>query len=297
MANSATTNPADIAAANIIYADKAIEALHVNKPKIDGFTTNFSDAFAEPGDKITVAYVAPGTVSTSFTSYLTGTLTKKKVDLELDNEIYIGYPVTEGDMMDYSPAHWEGQSERDMKAVVDKIVADAAAVATSAKATQSLTITKAGELTLATIGAIRKECIAKNIPVDKATLYLNPTEYTAALNLLTWSISGSGEAIRTGICPQLFGFRAVVEVPGLTSAGFVAAPTGVVIAARAIPTTADGIFLDRRIIKDPVTGLTLTLTSAGDVTDGKVVHSIRAPKGEVVADPKAILKLVNGAGA
>lgn len=297
MANSSITNPSDVAAANIIYANKAIEALQLLAPKIDGFTTNLTDDFAEPGDKVTVAYVAPGTVATSFTSYLTGTLAKKKVEIELDSEIYIGYPITESDMMDYNPAHWEGQAERDMKAVIAKIVGDAAAVATGAKATQSLQITKAGELDLATIGKIRKECIAKNIPVDQATLYLNPTEYTAALNLLTWSITGSGDAIRTGVVPQLFGFKAVIEVPNLTSPGFVSAKTGVAIASRAIPTTASGIFLDRRTIKDETTGLLLTLTSAGDVTDGKLVHSIRAPKGEVIADPKAIIKLTNAPAA
>lgn len=293
MPNSALTNPSDVSAANVIYANRFIKALQLMVPKLDGFTTNLSDEFAEPGDKVTVAYRAPNAVSTSFTNYLTGSLAKKKVEVELDTDLYVGYPVTEKDLAFYTPAHWENQADLDVIEIGRKILNDAAAAATGAKATQTYNLGNTGTtMTLEQLGAARKECVDKGIPPEMCTLYLSPTEYAATLNLLTWMNFGDNNPIKTGIIPGLFGFKAVVEIPGLTGvAGFISAPSGVVIASRAVPVVASGIFLDTRIIKEQASGLTLRLTSAGDVNDGKVVHSIRGLLGSVVADPKAILKL------
>ena len=292
MANTEITNPQAVTAANIIYANRVVEALKLALPRLDGFCTNFTNEFAEPGDTVNAPYVAPGTVADSFTSYLTGTLDKKSIAVQLDNDVYVGYPVTEKDLMHYTPGHWEKRADADAYAIAQKILNDASAVAIGAKATQTMTIGTATAFTLDTIASIRSECVKKGIPPEQATLYLTSEFYVKALTLLTYSIVGTGDVLTTGMIPGLFGFKAVVEVPGLTGvAGFVAAPTAVVIASRAVPAVAQGIFLDRRYVTDETSGLTLTMTTAGDVTDGKVVTSIRCHKGEVIADPKAVIKL------
>lgn len=296
MANADITNPQAVTSANIVYSARVVEALKLTLPRLDGFCTNFTDEFAEPGDTVNAPYVAPGTVSASFTSYLTGTLDKKSVAVQLDNDVYVGYPVTEKDLMYFTPGHWEKRADADAYAVAQKILTDASAVATGAKVTQSAVIGAATAFTLDTIASIRSTCVSKGIPPEQATLYLAPAYFTKALTLLTYSIVGTGDILTTGAINGLFGFKAVVEVPGLTAAaGFVAAPTAVVIASRAVPAVAQGIFLDRRYITDETSGLTLTLTTAGDVSDGKVVTSIRCHKGEVLADPKAIVKLIEKA--
>ncbi len=290
------TNPVT-AAARTIYAETVLAELAKLAMPLRGFSTDFSAETAKPGTTIDADFASASEVKTTFPGYTSFTDDGKSVKLELDKDFSAGFTVEESKLMSRGAAYVQEAARLNAAAVVNAFVAEATTAATGAKATQVLTLAKGAAFDAAALKAVYAKLISVGIDPAFATLALAGADYATLATSLPYNMIGrTDNAMATGVIGSALGLREIIVGPGLTDTDFVSAPSGLILAARAIPLTSEGVpGFRREVFKDPATGLTLTMTEAFDTSTGATTFSVRLIGGVNVADPKAIVKITRAA--
>ena len=131
--------------------------------------------------------------------------------------------------------------------------------------------------------------------VKFATLALSGEYFYYLLSGLDASVYGGPEAIRNGVVPGLLGFNKVICMQGLDIPGFVCEPSAIAFASRGFRPADDTPYRAIREIKEPESGLTLTLVEYGDGPSGDLSESVTTRIGAAVGDGDALVRLVSGA--
>ena len=127
--------------------------------------------------------------------------------------------------------------------------------------------------------------------VKFSTLCLSGEYFYNLLAGLDANVYGGTEAIRNGVIPGLFGFGKVMLMHGLEIPGFVCEPSAIAFAARGFRPADDKPYRAIREIKDPESGLTLTLVEYGDGPTGDLSESVTTRIGAAVGDAGALVRL------
>lgn len=286
------------AAARTIYAETVLAELPKLTHAISGFATDLSSETAKPGSTIDCDFAAASTVLETFPGYTQYSGAAKAVKLDLDLDLSAGFTLDEGRLMSRGSLYVQEQARLNVAAVVNALLAKITAEAMGTRATQTLTLAKDAPFDTAALKALYTELISKNIDTTQTCLALCGADYATLATALPYNMIGKTDnALVTGNIGSALGLKSIIVAPSIASNGFASARTGVVVAARAIPKTAEGTagLFKRSYIKDPVTGLTLTMTEAFDVDTGATTFSVRVLAGVNVADPKAIIKIARAA--
>ena len=139
------------------------------------------------------------------------------------------------------------------------------------------------------------ESATNKLRVKFSTLALSGEYFYSLLGGLDANVYGGREAILNAVIPGLYGFRKVMLVHGLDCPGFVCEPSALAFASRGFRPADDKPYTAVREIKDPETGLSLTLVEYPDGPSGDLSESVTCRIGAAVGDPGALVRLVSGA--
>ena len=285
----ALTSPGIIKAANDLLVKIGPEVAAVNQ-----FAYDCSDAVEDWGQKVRVAMVNGGT-SENFSEsadyeHETGSLTDVFVTLDKQPKSTIALSGKDVLELANSP-FWNRVAEAGRNAIanaVEKSIGDAITTAIASITKES---TALGTLTLAKLAGLRGKCKGK---IGDTVLVLSPEKFDEALGLFDSSVYGGTEAVRGGVIPNLYGFKAVVrmELPEYTastpSTAALIPSNAIAVATRAVAVGDESCYSEIGTQSDE-NGFAVTVMRHGSAATGKGFLNVTALVGATVVDAANIV--------
>ena len=279
------------------YSRKVLKVLPQQLNFLGAFSTDVSGELLGPSKSVEVPLVEmdeAGTFNRTSNNFARPAGTPKTATVTFGEPIITGFAVTADQASKIEKRWWEGKAEL-----------NATAVAASASTAVTNLITETNfEKVVTGVGAaaaFAKSGVAKiaaavesstnKLRVKFSTLALSGEYFYSLLAGLDANVYGGTEAIRNGVIPGLFGFGKVMLMHGLEIPGFVCEPSAIAFASRGFRPADDKPYRAIREIKDPESGLTLTLVEYGDGPSGDLSESVTTRIGAAVGDAGALVRL------
>lgn len=275
----------------VFAAERAIVAAHASIAKAKVFATDFSAEAAQPGSTLKVPVFTPSTASNfdpTSNNYATtdGSVTYASVTFSNHPKHTFSFSDTDFNLVN-GRQFWDRAGEASGIAVGTAIITAVSALFGSVAQTASLTTTKAG------IAGLRKEAADNGFDANRAVLMLGPTDFATLLSLLDYYTYGDREAIKNGVIPGLYGFKAVIEnnyLPAGTK-GALVAEDALVIAGRTIEVQSPRVYQEVGYTTDEDSGLTLGIRRGADWATGMNAATVEALFGAALVQPAKAVKL------
>lgn len=285
------------------YSRKVLKVLPAQLNFLGAFSTDLSGELLGPSKSVEVPLVEMDEAGTFVRSgenannFARPAGTPKTATVTFGDPIIAGFAVTADQASKIDKRWWEGKAEL-----------NATAVAASASTAVTNLVTKTNFakkiLNVGSSDAFAKSGVAKiaaacenrtnKLRVKFSTLVLNGEYFYNLLSGLDANVYGGTEAIRNGVIPGLFGFGKVMLMHGLDIPGFVCEPSAIAFASRGFRPADETPYRAIREIKDPESGLVLTLVEYGDGPTGDLSESVTTRIGAAVGDAGALVRLVAG---
>ena len=279
------------------YSRKVLKCLPAQLNFLGAFSTDVSGEVLGPSKSVEVPLVemdAAAAFNRDSNNFARSAMTPKTATVTFGDPIIAGFSVTADQASKIDKRWWEGKAEL-----------NATAVAASASTAVTSLITKtnfAKAVTgVGTAAAFAKSGVAKiaaacesstnKLRVKFSALCLSGEYFYNLLAGLDANVYGGTEAIRNGVIPGLFGFGKVMLMHGLTIPGFVCEPSAIAFAGRGFRPADETPYRAVREIKDPESGLSLTLVEYGDGPTGDLSESVTTRIGAAVGDAGALVRL------
>lgn len=152
-----------------------------------------------------------------------------------------------------------------------------------------------GDLTKKTVAGFRKACQGVDIPVRDTILALNSVKFAELLAILDANMYGGTEAVRDGIIPNLYGYKAVMELDSLNDDNLVGAliPSGsIAVASRTLDILNPKLYDEIGTATDEASGLVIQMRRGGDWKTGESVATVECLFGAKLVQPTKIVRLV-----
>ena len=283
------------------YSRRILKALPAQLNFLGAFSTDVSDEVAAPGEKIQVPLVEMDEASTfnrANNNFARPAGTPKTATVTFGDPIIAGFAVTAAQARNIQKRWWEGKADLNATAVAASASTAVTNLITKANFAKAVTnVGNAASFVKAGVAKIAAavENATNKLRVKFSTLALSGEYFYNLLSGLDANVYGGTEAIRNGVIPGLFGFGKVMLVHGLDCPGFVCEPSAIAFGARAFRPVDDTPYRAVRDIKEPVSGLTLTLVEYPDGPSGDLSESLTTQIGAAVGDNGALVRLVSGA--
>ena len=279
------------------YARKALKVLPAQLNFLSAFSTDISDELLGQTKSVDVPLIemdAAGTFSRSGNNFARPAGEPKSAKVVFGEPIITGFAVTADQASKIQKNFWEGKAELNVTSV---------AASASNAVTDLITDSNFEKVvsSVGTAGNFAKSGVAKiaaavenstnKLRVKFSTLALSGEYFYALLSGLDAAVYGGTEAIRGGVIPGLFGFRKVMLMHGLDCPGFVCEPAAIAFASRGFRPADDKPYNSIRDIKDPESGLTLTVVEYPDGPSGDLSESVTTRIGAAVGDAGALVRL------
>ena len=283
-----------------LYSKKALKVLPAQLAFLGAFSTDISGEALGPSKSVDVPLVemdAAGTFNRTSNNFARPAGTPKTAKVTFGDPIITGFAVTADQASKIDKAFWEGKAELNMTSVAAS--ASTAVTDLVTKANFDKAVTSVGASSAFSKSGVAKiaaaiENTTNKLRVRFSTLVLSGEYFYALLSGLDANVYGGTEAIRGGVIPGLFGFRKVMTLPGLSTPGFVCEPSCIAFAARGFRPADDRPYNVVRELKEPESGLTLTLVEYPDGPSGDLSESVTTRIGASVGDGGALVRLVSG---
>lgn len=283
------------------YSRRVLKTLPTQLNFLGAFSTDVSDEVKDPGEKIQIALVeadAAGTFDRANNNFARPAGTPKKATVTFGDPLITGFAVTAAQARNIQRKWWEGKADLNVNAIAAS--ASGAVTGLVTKANFEKSVTSVGNASAFVKSGVAKIAAAVSNGTNKlrvkfATLALSGEYFYNLLSGLDANVYGGTEAIRTGVIPGLFGFGRVMLMHGLDIPGFVCEPSAIAFGARAFRPVDDMPYRAVREIKDPESGITLTLVEYPDGPSGDLSESVTCQIGAAVGDGGALVRLVAGA--
>lgn len=282
------------------YSRKVLKVLPAQLNFLGAFSTDVSGEILGPSKSVEVPLVemdAADTFDRSTNNFARTAMTPKTATVPFGDPIIAGFAVTADQASKIDKRWWEGKAELNATAVAASASNAVTSLITKtnfSKAVLSVgTADNFGTATVAKIAAAVENKTNK-LRVKFSTLALSGEYFYKLLAGLDANVYGGTEAIRNGVIPGLFGFGKVMLVHGLSTPGFVCEPSAIAFAARGFRPADETPYRAVREIKDPESGLSLTLVEYGDGPTGDLSESVTTRIGAAVGDAGALVRLVSG---
>ena len=285
----ALTSPGIIKAANDLLVTIGPEVAAVKQ-----FAYDCSDAVEDYGQKVRVAMVSGGT-SENFSQsanyeHETGSLTDVFVTLDKQPKSTIALAGKDVLELANSP-FWNKVAEAGRNSIANGVEDAIQSAITSALSSITKDATAIGSLTLAKLAAFRSKCKGK---IGDTVLVLTPDKFDEALGLFDSSVYGGTEAVRGGVIPNLYGFKAVVrmELPEYTastpSTAALIPSNAIAVATRAVAVGDESCYSEIGTQSDE-NGFAVTVMRHGSAATGKGFLNVTALVGATVVDAANIV--------
>ena len=156
-----------------------------------------------------------------------------------------------------------------------------------------------GTFTKGIAAQLRAACDAADIAAGDTILALNPVKFAELLDTLDAQLYGGPEAIRSGIIPNLYGYKAVVEVNEMPNAGnqigALIPATSIAVAARILPVLNPKLYDEVGVTTDEKSGLAVQLRRAGNVATDDSVGTVECLLSARLIQPTKIVRIVSAA--
>ena len=282
------------------YSRKILKDLPAQLNFLGAFSTDVSGEILGPSKSVEVPLVemdAAAAFNRESNNFARTAMTPKTATVPFGDPIIAGFSVTADQASKIDKRWWEGKAELNATAVAasaSNAVTNLITKTNFSKAVLSVgTADNFGTATVAKIAAA-VENETNKLRVKFSTLALSGEYFYKLLAGLDANVYGGTEAIRNGVIPGLFGFGKVMLVHGLSTPGFVCEPSAIAFAARGFRPADDTPYRAVREIKDPESGLSLTLVEYGDGPTGDLSESVTTRIGAAVGDAGALVRLVSG---
>ena len=284
-----------------LYSKKALKSLPAQLAFLGAFSTDISgEVLGEKSKSVDVPLVemdAAGTFNRATNNFARPVGDPKTVKVEFGEPIITGFAVTADQASKIDKQFWEGKAELNMTSVAASASESVTNLVTGENFAKSVTgVGAASAFTKTGVAKIAAavESATNKLRVKFSTLVLSGEYFYYLLAGLDAAVYGGTEAIRGGVIPGLFGFRKVMTLPGLTIPGFVCEMSCIAFASRGFRPADDRPYNVVREIKDPESGLTLTLVEYPDGPSGDLSESFTTRIGASVGDSGALVRLVAG---
>lgn len=179
--------------------------------------------------------------------------------------------------------------------------------ATTVKTGSGLSFSAANEYVVGTdpftklgVAKLREACEAAGIAPGDTILALTPAKFAEVLSLLEAQMYGGTEAIRDGLVPYLYGYKAVIEVnelptEGGNQVGALIPATSMAAASRILPILNPKLYEEIGVTTDEKSGLAVQMRRGGDWTTGDSVATAECLFGTKLIQPTKIVRLVKAA--
>lgn len=283
-----------------IYARKVLKCLPEQLNFLGAFSTDVSGEVVGPAKSVEVPLIemdAAGTFNRASNNFARPAGTPKSATVEFGEPIITGFAVTADQASKIEKRFWEGKAELNVTSVAASCQSAVTNLVT--KENFEKVVTNVGNAASFAKSGVAKiaaaiESATNKLRVKFSTLALSGEYFYSLLGGLDANVYGGREAILNAVIPGLYGFRKVMLVHGLDCPGFVCEPSALAFAGRGFRPADDKPYTAVREIKDPETGLTLTLVEYPDGPSGDLSESVSCRIGAAVGDSGALVRLVAG---
>ena len=283
-----------------LYAKKVLKCLPAQLNFLGAFSTDISGELVGPAKSIEVPLVEmddAGTFNRANNNFARPNGTPKSATVTLGDPLITGFSVTADQASKIEKRFWEGKAELNVTSVAASAQTAVSNLVTKSNFAKAVTnVGNAASFVKSGVAKIASavESATNKLRVKFSTLALSGEYFYALLAGLDANVYGGTEAIRNGVIPGLFGFGKVILVHGLDIPGFVCEPSAIAFASRGFRPADDKPYTAVREIKDPETGLSLTLVEYPDGPSGDLSESVTTRIGASVGDSGALVRLVAG---
>lgn len=286
------------------YSKRALKVLPAQLNFLSAFSTDLSGELIGPGKSVEVPLVKMDEAGTfvrtgeNANNFARPVGDPKTVTVTIGDPIITGFAVTADQASKINKVWWEGKADLNMTSVAASASTAVTGLVTEDNFSKAVTnIGASTDFAKKGVARIASQCEKKGLRVKFSTLALSGEYFYNLLAGLDANVYGGTEAIRNGVIPGLFGFGKVMLMHGLTTPGFVCEPSAIAFASRGFRPADDKPYRAIREIKDPESGLTLTLVEYGDGPTGDLSESVTTRIGAAVGDADALVRLVAAKGA
>ena len=279
------------------YSRRVLKTLPTQLNFLGAFSTDISDEVKDPGEKIQIALVeadAAGTFDRANNNFARPAGTPKKATVTFGEPLITGFAVTAAQARNIQRRWWEGKADLNVNSIaasastaVTNLITDSnfEKVVTNVGNAASFVKSGVGKIAAAVSNATNK------LRVKFSTLALSGEYFYALASSLDANVYGGSEPVKNGVIPGLLGFSRVMLMHGYDGVGFVCEPSAIAFGARAFRPVDDMPYRAVREIKDPESGLTLTLVEYPDGPSGDLSESVTCQIGAAVGDANALVRL------
>ena len=282
------------------YSRKVLKALPAQLNFLGAFSTDVSGELLGPSKSVEVPLVemdAAAAFNRTSNNFARAAMTPKTATVTFGDPIIAGFSVTADQASKIDKRWWEGKAELNATAVAASASTAVTSLITKTNFAKAVTgVGTAANFAKSGVAKIAAavENLTNKLRVKFSTLVLSGEYFYNLLAGLDANVYGGTEAIRNGVIPGLFGFGKVMLMHGLDIPGFVCEPSAIAFAARGFRPADETPYRAIREIKDPESGLSLTLVEYGDGPTGDLSESVTTRIGAAVGDAGALVRLVSG---
>ena len=279
------------------YSRRLIKVLPAQLNFLGAFSTDVSDEVKDPGEKIQIPLVEmdeAGTFDRANNNFARPAGTPRKATVTFGDPLITGFAVTAAQARNIQRRWWEGKADLNVNSIaasastaVTNLVTDSnfEKVVPNVGNAASFVKSGVGKIAAAVSNATNK------LRVKFSTLALSGEYFYALASSLDANVYGGSEPVKNGVIPGLLGFNKVMLMHGYDGVGFVCEPSAIAFGARAFRPVDDTPYRAVREIKDPESGLTLTLVEYPDGPTGDLSESVTCQIGAAVGDAGALVRL------
>lgn len=273
-------------------SESAVMAAHKNLAKLSLFAKNFSELQGVPGKSIAVPVYnlsAAAAFNAASNNYATGANEIGGELITLDQHLVKSIAITDIEEAE-TGIRWAADSAYALADMLTRGVNDYVFGLINAT---NVPLSADTPSTKATVAALYATAEENDIPVDRCIVALKPTQFATVLGQLDSNIYGGSEAIRLGVVPGLYGFKAFVCAPNLPEGvnGAIICDTAVGVASRYLFPGTEGAYPQAWAATDE-DGFTLGFRRFMDLATGSNKFACDCLFGAKLLQPSKIIRLV-----
>jgi hypothetical protein len=271
---------------NIIFAQAALEAFVAELVPFSFFSTNFSPAPVQKGDRVLVPLISSLTATTFGGNYAISGGTMAAVTVTINRHKHVPIGQSDLDAANSSEASLIKFANQQGQALAVAVLTDVFTLLTTGNFGIWNAAISSTTLDVSHLRAARLLLNKSNVPRNNRCMLLDPTPFDALLgvtNFVQAHMMGDALAIKEGRIPRALGFNLAEINAGFSSLGsvmgFAAHASAIAIAMRYLQPQPGNLYADARPVSDPTTGLVIGLRDHYDNNTGMRYVNLEANYG------------------
>lgn len=282
-----------------IIIDEALNAYTATLAPLGMFSTKYSQHAEKRGSSITVPLIGSMEATEEEGEYETPSGSAGAVKVSLDKYAKATVGLTDREFAESSVADLKTFGKQMGAAVAVKVIKNVFSLITKSNYPTSLT-PEAGMSMMDLLTLARAKFNSLMVPMEGRSYFPSSDAFLElakdpVIKVASAMTYGGTEYIRDGVIPRLLGFdlfeSTILPTSPAAVNGFVAHPSAIAIATRAIPPSEQRAYIETRKITDPATGITMTYRRHYGTGKGKQFATIECYYGYAVGIKEGLIML------